>query len=434
MIRHQLLETLHQWLFSYLSICGFILFGGGKGDAPDSPDYAALAKEQGVANLSAARATAKLNNPNIINPYGTQTVTYGSGPPTFDAQGYDAAFKSYQDALTKYNSQSGSSGLYGLSGVPGSNSLNRGPAPVAPDKNSFYRTSGDPDVGTVTQTLSPAEQAIYDKGVTTRTNIGDAGITGSEYLKDVIGNRVDFSDAPNAPVSANQRRDDVVNAMMTRVDEDTANSREQANSQLIAAGIRPGTKAYDDRMNLIQRGYNDSRQQALLAGGQEATRDFGMDQAARKDYIAELLAQRQIPLNEITALQSGSQVNNPFANNLGYQAGANVAPAPVFQAGQAQGQADLNAFNAQQAGSNNMMSGLFSLGAAATPFLLSDRRLKTNIKKIGHYLNGLAKYSFDYIWGESAIGAMADEVEKLLPEAVAIHPSGYKMVDYSYLL
>ena len=42
------------------------------------------------------------------------------------------------------------------------------------------------------------------------------------------------------------------------------------------------------------------------------------------------------------------------------------APAPMQQ-----GQADLNAYNAQQAGSNSMMGGLFSLGAAgisAFPF------------------------------------------------------------------
>ena len=45
--------------------------------------------------------------------------------------------------------------------------------------------TGDPDVGTVKQVLSPAEQAIYDKNVQQRTNIGDVGITGSAALKDL---------------------------------------------------------------------------------------------------------------------------------------------------------------------------------------------------------------------------------------------------------
>jgi hypothetical protein len=28
---------------------------------------------------------------------------------------------------------------------------------------------------------------------------------------------------------------------------------------------------------------------------------------------------------------------------------------------------------------------------------------------------------------------MADEVEKVMPEAVSVHPNGYKMVDYAML-
>jgi len=62
----------------------------------------------------------------------------------------------------------------------------------------------------------------------------------------------------------------------------------------------------------------------------------------------------------------------------------------------------------------------------------SDRRLKTNIVKIGQYLNGLNKYSWTYLWGENATGAMADEVEKLIPEAIGMR-LGYKTVNYALL-
>jgi hypothetical protein len=30
-------------------------------------------------------------------------------------------------------------------------------------------------------------------------------------------------------------------------------------------------------------------------------------------------------------------------------------------------------------------------------------------------------------------GVMADEVEQVMPEAVSVHPNGYKMVDYAIL-
>ena len=62
----------------------------------------------------------------------------------------------------------------------------------------------------------------------------------------------------------------------------------------------------------------------------------------------------------------------------------------------------------------------------------SDRRLKTNIEHIGMYKNGLKKYTWDYIWGEKGTGAMADEVEKLIPEAVKVL-FGYKHVNYALL-
>lgn len=364
MIRHWILELLHKTATGYLSACGFILYGGGKGDAPDAPDYAAAAEAQGKANLDAARATAKLNNPNIINPYGTQTVTYGGGPPVFNQTAYDRAMEDYRKALNTYNNQP--TNQITAAGITSKG----GRLPVAPNQADYYQTQGDQDIGTVTQTLSPAEQAIYDKNVQQRTNIGDVGITGSESLKDIIGKQIDFSGAP-AVGDGSATRSKVYDALMGRVNEDTANQRDQRNSELIAAGIRPGTKAYDDAQNLISRQFNDARGNAEVQAGNAAQQQFGIDTQNRQQYISELLAQRQTPLNEINALLSGSQVNNPFAGNLGYQAGANVQAAPIFAGAQAQGQADLNAYNAKQAGSNGFMGGLFSLGAAglgAYPF------------------------------------------------------------------
>lgn len=63
----------------------------------------------------------------------------------------------------------------------------------------------------------------------------------------------------------------------------------------------------------------------------------------------------------------------------------------------------------------------------------SDRRLKTNIKRIGTHRLGIGIYEFDYVWGEHATGVMADEVKTVMPEAVTRHPSGYDMVDYGKL-
>lgn len=268
---------------------------------PPTPDYAGAAVAQGIANKEAAIASSRLNNPNVVNPYGTQTWTEGA---------------------------------------------------TAEDRP------------TLTQTFSPEQQALYESSMQTKGLLGELGTQGAESLKGIIGNQLDLSGAPAAPGSAEQTRQNAYDAIMSRVNEDTTGQRDQRNSELIAAGIRPGTKAYDDAQNLISRQYNDARQQAMLASGQEAQRDFEMDTQRRKDAIAELLMGRQTPLNEINALMSGSQVSNPFAVP-GAAQNANVAPAPLFGAAQAQYGADMNQYNANAASNANMMGGLFSLGGAA---------------------------------------------------------------------
>ena len=61
---------------------------------PATPDYAGAAREQGVANLEAARLGSKLSNPNVITPLGRQTVTYGGNQT--NKQAYQAAQDLYK--------------------------------------------------------------------------------------------------------------------------------------------------------------------------------------------------------------------------------------------------------------------------------------------------------------------------------------------------
>jgi len=150
---------------------------------------------------------------------------------------------------------------------------------------------------------------------------------------------------------------------------------------------------------------------------------FGNSAATQE--LQKQLALRNQPLNEITGLMSGSQLQMPQFQ--GYNP-TNIAPAPVFAGAQAQGAANMQNYGIQQSGANATTSGLFSLAGAA----LSDRRLKSNIERIGTHKLGIGVYEYD-ILGERQQGVMADEVEKVMPEAVLMHPSGYKMVNYGLL-
>lgn len=65
----------------------------------------------------------------------------------------------------------------------------------------------------------------------------------------------------------------------------------------------------------------------------------------------------------------------------------------------------------------------------ASMFAMSDRRLKSNIKRIGQTPSGQPVYSYT-IDGRNEVGVMADESPA---EAVHRHSSGYLMVDYAQI-
>ena len=340
-----------------------------KPSPPPAPDYVGAAQAQGTANKEAAIASSQLSNPNIISPEGRQTVSYANDPIT-----------------------------------------------------------GNP-IPTVTKEYSPELQQNFDYQTQLQGLMSQLGITGAEKAQGVLGEKLDFSGAPGLPGSASETRNKVIDAMMSRTNQDLDRRQSDVNSDLVARGIRPGTKAYEYEMDRINRSRVDARTQAELAAGQEGQRDYGQDMGRRQQAITELLAQRQTPLQEINALRSGSQINPLQFQNF---SGANAAPAPVYGATKDASGYQTDLYNSDVGSSNNTMSGLFKLGAAAIPFMMSDRRLKSNIVHIGNHPLGIGIYEYD-IFGERDVGVMADEVIKVKPDAVMVMPNGYMAVNYGML-
>ena len=271
----------------------------GKPSAPKTPDYVGAAREQGEANVDAARVTGRINNPNVVSPYGTQTTTWGPN-----------------------------------------------------------------DQPTVVQEFSPDQQRLYDTSLITQQNLGLLGNTGSDALKDVIGKNLDFSSVTAQPGNYEDTRQSVIDAMMGRYNITAGQNEEQKNADLVARGINSGTEAYTREMDRIDRARNDYRAVAEAAAGPEVSRAFGQDSELRRQQITEMLASRQTPLNEIIALTSGSQVSNPFSQASVYNGGAAVAPAPILQGTQLQGQAAMDQYNADAGMWGNVASGLFGMGGA----------------------------------------------------------------------
>jgi hypothetical protein len=260
-----------------------------KPNAPQPPDYVGAANAQGSANLEAARASAKLSNPNLITPYGTQTVSYGTG---------DQA-----------------------------------------------------DVPTITQTLSPQEQQILNSQLQTQLGLGGLAQSGIGTLQGMMGKQFDTNGLPVSQVNAGQTAQD---AIMARLQPQVSQDREMLSSQLANQGIPIGSQAYSDAMRIQNQKENDLYSQAALQG-------IGVGQQARQQALSEQLTTRELPLNEITALMSGSQVQLP--GSAPYQ-GQNAAAGNLLGAAQSQGQAANQQYGMNTSQYNANMGGLYGLGGS----------------------------------------------------------------------
>lgn len=331
---------------------------------------------QTASNIQTADATGRINNPNLVNQYGTTTFT----EPT----------------------------------TPGGRS-------------------------TMTSTLSPEQQRLFNTQQTNQQSMGTIAGQGINNLSGTIGQKFDISGAPTVG-NAEGTRQKVIDAMMSRSDQKLQQAAEQQDSDLIASGIRPGTEAWDRAKTQQGQNRNDMLSQAEIAGGDAAAQSFAMDSTNRQNEIKNLLTQRQLPLNEVNAFLGGSQVSNPFAGQ-GYQGGATVQGTDVNAGTNMLNQFNQDVYN-QKTGTRNALIGAgATLGAAA----LSDRRLKTDIERIGTHKLGIGLYRWRYItnppeylkdmanWGTYAFGVMAQELIDVMPSAVITLPNGYMAVDYSMI-
>jgi hypothetical protein len=164
-----------------------------------------------------------------------------------------------------------------------------------------------------------------------------------------------------------------------------------------------------------------------------AAAQFG--NTAQQQALQQQLLLRAQPLNEIIGLMGGSQIQMPQFG--GYQP-TQVTPAPIFGAAQAAGQNAMQQYGIQQAGINAQMQGLGMLAGSALRYApaaitaWSDRRLKSNIVRVGDHPLGIGIYEYD-IFGNRERGVMAQEVLEVKPEAVHMMPNGFMAVNYGAL-
>jgi hypothetical protein len=171
--------------------------------------------------------------------------------------------------------------------------------------------------------------------------------------------------------------------------------------------------------------------QGLQANNQNYAQQTQASQYAnqlRQQQIAEGLQQRGMGLNEMNALLSGQQVQNPQFQNFG-QAGVAQTP-DLLGAASSQYGGSLNSQSSSNAAFGDILGGLSSIYGM---YQYSDARVKRNARRIGRHPRGFGIYRYQYI-GErgTRVGVIAQEVKRYMPQAVRTR-NGVLMVDYAQI-
>lgn len=323
-----------------------------------------------------------------------------------------------------------------------------------PDGSVTY--SADPNApGGYAQTtsLSPSQQAIYNGS--TAAQAGAVGIANDQLgrVSSSLGQNLTPGHLQTGvdPVTmGNQSVQNAVNASYdqakSRLDPEWAIADNQTRTQLANQGLSQNSDAYKNAEAQFGRNKNDAystaynsavgqgqAEQAQLFGQGVQAGQFG-NTAQQQDFQQQAY-QQQLPINELSALLGLGQVQSPSGINY---TPTGAASTDVIGANSLQSSASAKQAELSQQAMGSLTGGLFSLGSAALgnpaglSKVLSDRRLKTDIRRVGSTDGGLPVYVYRYK-GDTRfqMGVMAQDVQEVNPEAVGPVLGGFLGVDYA---
>ena len=375
---------------------------GKQATPPPVPDYKAAAKEQGTANLESAVATSKLSNPNTYGPLGSQTVTYGTGADQYTPTIRQTLTPNAQATLEAQQGVERSLAELGQQGVAQAKTILS--TPFNPNL---------PGIDTsIAESVSPVNQAAYNAGSAQRSVAGptfqqgidtsgiaampvNAGMTGQQAIMSRLQPQLTQNENATRQRLANQglvtggeayenemrtmgqNRNDLelqaaaqginLDAMMNQQGFGQAQARGQFGNEAQLNQFQSALQNAGMGNTALQQDYQNqlaaqTAQNAAIA--QNFNQQLGMAQfgnTAQDQSLTQQLQLRNQPLNQITGLMSGSQIQMPQFQ--GYQ-GANVAAAPIYQGVQDTFQGQMDQYGIRQQAKNNLTSGLMSLGGA----------------------------------------------------------------------
>ena len=429
---------------------------GGKGSAPAAPDYMGATQLQGELSKENLNTQNYANRPTINTPFGSQT--WGTQAVKDPATGQvvtswtqnNSLAPGLQDALNDQMSiQAGRSDL-------ASSFMGR----VANDYATPMDYSSLPSLTSANQVGSlQTGTTDYTPGLATSFNFGNPLPQVDSSFRDTVANQLMERMRPTHDYQQGQLETKLANQGFTQGSEAYNRALNELNQRqsmerfnALDASGQEAQRLYNMQMGTAQQGFQQNlgaaqfQNQALgqasaldlanmQARNQAMGQQYGLNQQyanqqnqLRQQAIAEQMQRRGMSLNEMNALLSGQQVSMPQMPTFN-TAGRAETP-NIMGAMQNQYDAQLGAYNAQQAGMNSLLGAGAQLGSAA--FMFSDRRLKSNIKRVGTHAIGVGIYDYTMM-GMPQRGVIAQEVQEVRPDLVKRHASGYLTVNYGGL-
>jgi len=364
--------------------------------APQAPDPNVVAAAQTQQNKDTAIANAALNRIDQVTPWGNLTYTQN---------GVDA------NGIPKYTQT--------IQLSPEQQKLMQSNDQIS----QLLANLGINQAGNLSNTLN--QPFNYDKAPSQVTMVSPRNYQGNVSYGN-IQNDVDMSKVPDLIGGADlvkdlqTQRDSLYNQQAAFLDPQWKQDQSDLENKLVQQGIAQNSDAWNRAVGDFSRNkefaYNNARNSAITGGGAEQSRLFNIGLASnqnaynqalnnaqfhnqaqaqgfgqnfantnlnnqnedrlfsqfltnanlqnqgRNQYINEQNYLRQQPLNELNALRSGSQVTAPQFSGVPQSLVGNTDVSSLYN-NQYQGQ--LANYNAQQAGNNALMGGLFGLGSAA---------------------------------------------------------------------
>ena len=363
---------------------------GGKGSAPATPDYLGATQLQGELNKENLNSQNYANRPTINTPFGSQS--WGTQSVTDPATGQVVTQWTQNNTLAP--------GLQ--SALEDQMGIQAGRSDLA--SNFMGRVANEYKDAPDYSNLPAMAQASQPNSLQTGT---------TDY---VPGLKTSFNFGSPLPQFDSSYRDTVANQLMQKMQPTHDYQQRQLEAKLANMGFHVGSEGYDremknlagrqalERYNALdtagneaqrlynmqmgtaQQGYQQNlgaaqfQNQALgqanaldlanmQASNQAMAQQYGLNQQyanaqnqLRQQAITEMLQRRGTSLNEMNALLNGQQVQMPQMPTFNT---SGMAQTPnIVGALQSQYDAQLGAYNAQNAGMNNLLGAGAQLGAA----------------------------------------------------------------------